>query len=257
MFGFKRGQPRIAGTAAHSSPRVSWDIHAHIIPGVDDGVRTVAEAVETITALRAIGYVGSIVTPHIYRGVYANTRQSLLTAAASFREELRTLHIDYGIELAAEYFADEHLIELVEREELLSFGRERRYVLIEFPYSVEPLLWADALTALLRKQYTPVVAHIERYHFVCEQPALWLERFRKFNVAIQCNIGSLVGQYGKYAFELARQMRDQRIATFWGTDVHRPSQVAKFVRTGLTHLTELGELNTDLQAVVAHRTETS
>jgi len=216
---------------------------------VDDGVRTMDDALDAIRALQHLGYRASVLTPHIYRDLYPNTRATLDPVLANLRAALATAGIAHEVHMAAEYFADEHFIELVEREPLLSFGPvEKRFVLIEYPYTSEPLLWADALSALLRKGYTPVLAHIERYRFVTQAPDVWLDRFAQFGVIIQCNIGSLVGQYGPSSFEFARRMRDSRLPTFWGTDLHRTSQVEKFITPGLTHLTELGELNPALRA---------
>lgn len=230
------------------TPTLGWDLHAHLLPGVDDGVRTVEDAIEAIRALQALGYRGSVLTPHVYHGLYPNTRATLEPALATLRAALAEAAIEHELHMAAEYFADEHLIELVEREPLLSFGAESApMVLIEYPYASEPLLWADALSALLRKGYTPVLAHIERYRFVTQSPDVWLDRFAQFGVKIQCNVGSLVGQYGPHACEFARRMRDSGLPSFWGTDLHRAKQVTQFIAPGLTHLTELGELNAALR----------
>jgi len=228
-------------------PDLVWDLHAHLIPGVDDGVTSIDDALESIRGLQALGYRGSVLTPHIYKGVYPNTRATLEPALTALRVALAEAGVDYAIHMAAEYFADEHLIELASREPLLSFGPPASpHVLLEYPYSVEPLLWADALSALVRAGYTPVLAHIERYRFVCDDPKLWLQRFAQFGVKIQCNIGSLVGQYGRPAHDLARQLRDDGVPAFWGTDLHRPSQIEKFIKPGLTHLTDIGVLNAQL-----------
>lgn len=248
MFGFKRSAARKNPRGAPTSPKLRWDLHAHLLPGVDDGVRTMEDALHAVRALQTLGYRASVLTPHIYRDLYPNTRATLEPVFAQLRVALQDAGIEHELHLAAEYFADEHLIELVEREPLLSFGpASAPYVLIEYPYTSEPFLWADALSALLRKGYTPVLAHIERYRFVTQAPDLWLERFSQFGVKIQCNIGSLVGQYGPEPVEFARRMRNSRLPTFWGTDIHRPSQVEKFITPGLTHLTELGELNPTLR----------
>lgn len=237
--GFLRKAPR----AGSLPPRVSWDLHAHLLPGVDDGVRTMDEALEAIRALQSLGYRGSVLTPHVYHGLYPNSRDKLEPVLAALRSAVAEAGIDHQIRMAAEYFADEHLIRLVDREPLLTFGDDSApLVLIEYPYASEPLLWADVLSALVRKGYTPVLAHIERYHFVTQAPDVWLERLRQFPIKIQCNIGSLAGQYGAEAFRFARHIRDRGLSTFWGTDLHRPSQVEKFIAPGLTHLGEVGAL---------------
>lgn len=248
MLGFLRRAPRKNTPGEPASPRLHWDLHAHLIPGVDDGVKTVADAIEAVRALQSLGYRGSVLTPHIYRSVYPNTRATLEPAFAQLQAGLVDAGIDHGLVMAAEYFGDEYLLELIEREPLLSFGgTSQPMVLVEFPYTTVPLLWADLFSALLRKGYLPVLAHIERYRFVLESPEMWLERFAQFGIKIQCNIGSLAGQYGREAFEFARRMRDTGVPAFWGTDLHRPKQIAQYIRPALTHLTELGELNPQLR----------
>lgn len=251
MFGFVRRAAR-KNRDDISSPALCWDLHSHLLPGVDDGVKTMDESVAAITALRGLGYRGSVLTPHVYKGLYPNTRATLEPAFSELKAELQRIGIEYELHMAAEYFADEHFLELVEREPLLAFGPAHApHVLVEYPYVSEPLLWADALSGLLRKGYTPVLAHIERYRFVLQAPKLWLGRFAQLGVKIQCNIGSLVGQYGPEAQHFAKLMRDGGVATFWGTDLHKPKQVAGYIGPGLTHLTELGQLNPTLSEAYA------
>lgn len=247
MFGFIRRAARKLETGEASLPKLDWDLHAHLLPGVDDGVKTMQDALDAIRALRRLGYTRSVLTPHIYKGLYPNTRETLEPVFADLRATLRSEGIEHELQLAAEYFADEHLVSLAEREPLLSFGpKSSPHVLIEFPYMSEPLLWADALSALVRNGYTPVLAHIERYRFVLQDPKTWLARFEQFSVKVQCNVGSLAGQYGREAFEFARRMRDGNVASFWGTDLHRAKQVESYITPGLTHLTELKTLNASL-----------
>lgn len=205
------------------------------------------DALEAIRALQRLGYRASILTPHIYKGLYPNSRTSLEPVLAELRGALAHAGIEHRLHLAAEYFADEYLVELVESEPLLSFGpSDRPCVLIEYPYLSEPLLWADALSGLTRHGYTPVIAHIERYRFVIQAPELWLQRFAQFDAKIQCNIGSLAGQYGEESMLFARRMRDDGTASFWGSDLHRAKQVTSYIVPGLTHLTDLKELNEEL-----------
>lgn len=241
MFEFLRRRAR----KGPARPSLHWDIHSHLLPNVDDGVRTFDDSIECIRGLQMLGYSGSIVTPHIYKGLYPNTRESVEPVFAELRIALADAGLTYELQLAAEYFADEHLIELARQgTPLLSFPADgRSCVLLEFPYQSEPLLWADALSALHRGGYSPVLAHVERYKFVTQNSAAWLERFTQFDVMFQCNIGSLVGQYGRESMEFARAMLSSGRVTFWGTDLHRAKQVDHFIAPGLTHLDELGELN--------------
>jgi tyrosine-protein phosphatase YwqE len=248
MFGWKRKVSKKLPEGAAQSPVLGWDLHSHLLAGVDDGAKTIADSLDSVRALHGLGYRASVVTPHIYKGVYPNTLSTLEPALAELRAGIAAAGIDYEIHMAAEYFADEHLIELATRDEpLLTFGGDQKLVLFEFPYSTEPLLWADAIATLHRRGYQPVLAHIERYRFVTSDPDVWLGRFAQIGVKLQCNIGSLVGQYGPEAERLARRILDEDLATFWGTDLHRARQIEAYITPGLTHLTSLdGELNAAL-----------
>jgi hypothetical protein len=74
MFGFVRRAARKNPRGAPLTPTLGWDLHAHLLPGVDDGVRTVEDAIEAIRALQALGYRGSVLTPHVYHGLYPQRR---------------------------------------------------------------------------------------------------------------------------------------------------------------------------------------
>src|SRR5690606_2767460 len=140
----------------------------------------------------------------------------------ALRDRLQDEGLDHPLHLAAEYFADERLLALIEREPLLGFGPDSRRVLIEFAYGCEPLFWADILTALIRHGYTPVIAHVERYRFVTQNPEPWLDQLSRFPLEFQSNIGALAGQYGREPFEFAHRLLAKNLPTYWGTDLHRP-----------------------------------
>jgi tyrosine-protein phosphatase YwqE len=213
---------------------LGWDLHAHLIPGVDDGVKTTEEALESILSLQRLGYSGCVLTPHIYKEVHNNCTATLRPAFDRLHAAVQQRGIDFGLILAAEYFADDHLVRLAQTEPLLSFGpASRRYVLIEYPYIGEPLAWADPLSAVTRAGYIPVIAHPERYRYFVSEPDRWLDRFGPYAVQYQCEIGSLGEQYGPTCLKMAKALLKARIPTFWGTDLHRPSHIERFIVPGL------------------------
>jgi protein-tyrosine phosphatase len=233
-------------------PSRGWDIHSHLVPAVDDGVSTVEEAINAVLALKALGYTGCITTPHIYKDIHNNTSEQLRKGFELVRAELVAQEIDFQIALAAEYFADRHLMALAESEPLLSFGdTHSKFVLIEFPYIGEPLDWADTLSVLTRAGYQPVIAHPERYRYFAADCGLWLDRFSYYPVSYQCDIGSLGKQYGPSAYRTAKQLLDRGIPAFWGSDLHRISHVARFVVPGLKHLGAAGHINPLLEQIMA------
>ena len=239
LFGFGRRNPAPAPGA------LGWDFHCHLVPGVDDGARDVAESLQIIAALKAAGYSGAVVTPHIYGGVFDNSARMLRSA---FAELQQAVGADFPLKLAAEYHANDLLFELIARDELLytELGGERA-VLVEFPYLMEAPRGIDALVALRDAGYRPVLAHIERYRYVQAQPAPWLDRLQQIGVLLQCNIGSLEGMYGPGPQQLARKLLAERVPHLWSSDVHRAHQVNRYVVPGVRRIAPQGPLNPSLE----------
>ena len=237
---------RLRGRPA--GPELGLDYHCHLIPGVDDGVRSLEEARATIAALRALGYRGAVVTPHIYPGVYDNGTTGLRAAFAALRVETGA---DYPMWLAAEYHTNDGLFPLIEQGDLLHVPLDgARLVLAEFPYLMPAPRGLEALAALRRAGWQPVLAHVERYRYIALDPEPWLAHLRDLDVWVQCNVGSLAGMYGPQPQAFARQLLAQGLPVLWGSDTHRPMQVQRYIAPGLRELAGVGALNAQLQPLL-------
>ena len=156
---------------------------------------------------------------------------------ATFTKNLVADDIDFPLYLAAEYFADEHFLDLIAKDDLLSItvGRER-WVLVEFSYIQETPFVGACLSALGAAGYRPVIAHVERYRFVAQNQAKWLTKFTQGNAVLQGDIGSLSGQYGEAVKRAALSLLKGRKIDIWGTDLHNPLQLQKYIAPGLAKL---------------------
>jgi tyrosine-protein phosphatase YwqE len=238
-------------TKAPLQASLGLDFHSHLLPAVDDGMETLAAAKSSILALKAIGFSGAVLTPHIYKGVFNNTSQSLRKVFANFVAALQRDGVDFQLHLAGEYFADENFLKAIERDDLLSLqiGSER-YVMLEFPYSQETPFASVCLAALLSRGYRPVVAHIERYRFVAQAPEEWMQRFARSSAVLQGDIGSLVGQNGEDVRRFANWLAEQNHISIWGTDIHSREQISAYIIPGLACLRPDGHLNTMLDPLL-------
>lgn len=220
------------------------DYHCHLLPGVDDGMADVETAVAAIEAMQALGYAGAVMTPHIYTGVFDNDAAGLRAAHRVFAAALAERGITFPLSLAAEYYADEHFLKLIDDDELLALPvNGERWVLLEFPYMQETPFAGVCLAALTSRGYRPVVAHVERYRFVAQEPAVWLERFERAGAVLQGDIGSLVGQFGEPVKKFAAWLLEKEKISIWGSDLHHPGQLARHIAPGLAKLGN-GRLNT-------------
>lgn len=218
-----------------------WDFHCHLLPGVDDGLRTLEETRQAITDLQRLGYTGAVLTPHIYPGVYENNPADLRQVFSKLKEALST---DFPLSLAAEYFADENMGEVIANHNLLYLPLgEKKLVLVEFPLLMPTSCCMDVLIQLRNTGYQPVLAHVERYRYVQQQPDVWLKKIANTSAWIQCDIGSLVGQYGRRPESVARLLLAKNLATLWGTDLHRVEQIERYIVPGLAIISRSSSQN--------------
>lgn len=228
------------------------DFHSHLLPEVDDGMESYADAKMAIVELRALGFLGAVLTPHLYRGVFDNQASQLRATFQTFVSGLQDDGVEFPLYLAGEYFSDEHFLKLIEQGDLLylSMGHER-WVLLEFPYLQETPFAGACLSALVSRGYRPVIAHVERYRFVAQTPEPWLEQFARYNAILQGDIGSLAGQHGEPVRRFAHWLLERNHVSIWGTDIHSSGQIKRHIVPGLAQLAIAGRLNNPLNPILA------
>mgnify|MGYP003638203842 CR=1 FL=1 len=193
------------------------DLHSHLIPGIDDGSKDLADSIAMIRRFVELGYKKIITTPHVMSDYYKNSPETILDGLSILKQELEKQRITIEIEAAAEYYLDENLEEKIELQQILSFGDG--YVLFELPFMAEPPNLASTIFKLQTNGYKPILAHPERYGF-------WYNDFNKFiemkdkGVHLQLNILSLIGHYSPETQKIAERLIDENLISFLGTDCH-------------------------------------
>lgn len=194
------------------------DIHSHLLPGLDDGVATMEEAIEVLRFFQSLGYKKVITTPHVMPEFYPNTRETIEGALAALRQTLKEEEIDVEVEAAAEYYLDESFLKLLETpDKLLHFGEN--YLLFETPYINEPAFLKEAIFKVNALGLQPVLAHPERYIFI-QNNMSYLEDLVKRNVLFQCNINAIQGYYSPAAKKTIKFMIKNGLVSFLGSDCH-------------------------------------
>jgi protein-tyrosine phosphatase len=208
-------------TGAHNIPSypVTTDIHSHLIPGVDDGSQSMDESIELIKELGNIGIKKIISTPHISGDMYPNTSGDLKKGWEEVRSEIAKQKIDIDFQLAAEYYVDENLMEIIEKDDILYFGD--KYVLLETNFINQTTkLFNKVVFDLQLKGYKAVLAHPERYTYLWNSFALY-EELKAKDIFFQINIGSLVNFYSPQAKNAAAKLIEHNLVDMIGTDLHR------------------------------------
>ena len=193
------------------------DLHSHLIPGIDDGVKTLEESIEIISKMKNIGFNKIITTPHIMSHRYKNTKENILSGCEKVKKELKKQNIDIELEVAAEYYFDEHFLDLIEKDDLLIIGDA--YVLFELSYTSKPFGLEQTIFNMLSKGYKPILAHPERYTFLYSNLGKY-DKLKDSGVRFQININSLVGFYGKKPKKAAEYLVKNGLVDFLGSDIH-------------------------------------
>lgn len=205
--------------AADVFKNVGVDIHSHLLPGIDDGARNIDESVQLIKAMMKLGFRKLITTPHIMWEMYKNTPDIINEKLDLLRNRLKEENIDIEIHAAAEYFLDDHVEGLLQRNEKLLTIKDN-WVLSEFSLASAPHGLKDILFEMQMQGYQPVIAHPERYLYL-EGIKNFYEELKDIGCLFQLNILSLSGYYGKSAQELAHHLIKKGYYDLVGTDLHQ------------------------------------
>lgn len=194
------------------------DIHSHLLPGLDDGVKSEEEAKYLIEQFLELGYTKLITTPHIMSDFYRNEPHQIIEKLNSLTNFLQREQISISIEAAAEYYLDETLIEKVNaNERLLTFGSN--FLLFETNFLNEPYQLKDFIFSVTTQGYKPVLAHPERYQYLVSDFNK-VEDLRNRGVLFQINIPSIIGAYSRPIQKLAITLIEKGWVDLLGSDCH-------------------------------------
>lgn len=212
-------------------------MHSHLIPAIDDGVKTPEDAFAVIDQLLNLGYKKFITTPHIMTDYYGNTEASVQAAYHTFLPLLREKYPTLPFAVAAEYYLDDAVIAAAaNKSPFLTFGD--RYLLFETNMISEPYQLNEFIFAVSLQGYKPVMAHPERYQYMSLEKA---EDLRNRGVLLQINLLSLIGAYGPPVQRIAEKIITAGWVDMLGTDCHnldhtamlRAAHQSKFFRKAL------------------------
>jgi tyrosine-protein phosphatase YwqE len=196
---------------------IGVDMHSHIIPGIDDGPKTIEESVVLVEQMMTLGYKAIVTTPHVRSDHYPNTIQTINSSLKNLQNELTKKGIRFPIRAAAEYFIDSSFVELLEKEPLLTIND--KHVLIEFSFVFEPSKLLDIIFKIQTAGYTPILAHAERYTFY-QKNIDRLKQLKERGCLLQLNLISLSGYYSSQVKFVAETLMKNNLYDYCGSDVH-------------------------------------
>lgn len=218
------------------------DLHSHLVPGVDDGSRTLDDAREGVRRFQEAG-VGTIVTtPHL--------NASLTREKARLRARLDEIDRAWDIlqDMVRREFSDiglhrgqEVMLDIPDPD--LSDPRLRlagtSFVLVEWPGLSVPPSTPTVLDRIVASGFRPVLAHPERYRGL-DPEALLAGEWRSTGAILQVNQGSLAGRYGEGPRRLAVTLLERGWVDLLASDFHGRPHLFPYLEEAKEVLTAWG-----------------
>jgi len=201
------------------------DLHSHIIPGIDDGSRSIEETMLLIKEAKEAGFNRIISTSHYMTSRYEYDESSREQFLKIIEKGASELGINVEFHLGSEIFVTYDMIDLIKQKKASTINGTK-YILFELPMQAEMPNLKNIVSNLISNGYIPIIAHPERYEYVKEDPN-WLIEFIELGVLFQANYGSIRGYYGKSAQSTVKKLLKNDMIHFLGSDVHRAGSVYK------------------------------
>ena len=172
------------------------DLHCHILPGIDDGAKTVSDSIQLIQKEIEDGVDTIAVTPHYY-GHKRTINEFLEQRLASYKiliRELKEHNIKVNLKLGCEVYFTPTFLKNADKHKLCYEGTH--YLLIEFPIQDYYDWIPNAIYQLELEKIVPVIAHIERYPFIQSHPER-VSELVDYGAVIQTNADSIIHILGR------------------------------------------------------------
>lgn len=195
------------------------DLHTHLIPGVDDGSKSFEESLRILRGLEKQGITDLFLTPHYIKGTKSVSRRfENMSIYNLLRAKARHENIRINLYLGNEIYIDRDIEALLKHGDVSSLGNSE-YLLIELPMSGEYDGYLSIFKDLMNKGYKVVFAHPERYKTL-QKDYETLVGLSQGGILFQCNLGSIVGQYGQSAKKIVKKLAKDDLIFCFGTDIH-------------------------------------
>lgn len=209
------------------------DIHAHIVPGVDDGASDLNMSIDILREAYAQGTRSIVCTSHD-----GFNMKHYITNLEALKHRATEENIKIELYAGCEVYCSSDIIAEVIFE--LNSGKiatinNTNYVLIEFdPYiSIGELF--ECVKLLHDCGYQTILAHTERYVNL-NTNSIWIKLLHQMGCLFQVNAYSLQDAKSEHIKYFARQLLQDKYVTFIGSDVHRIDYRRYAIQNGIEYV---------------------
>jgi protein-tyrosine phosphatase len=208
------------------------DLHCHLLPGVDDGARTVEDAVEMARALVDLEFETVAVSPHARSD--AAPVGTCVERLGALEKALAAAGVALQLRLSAENAVMEEGFLDGLGTAAARLVHQGPYLLVEVPYAAPVPALPSLVFQMKRRGVTPLFAHPERC-LEFQRPGRAAEVV-SLGARLQLDLGTLTGRYGPAARRTARALLEEGLYAVAATDLHGPTDARQWVGQALAEL---------------------
>ncbi len=195
------------------------DLHAHLLPGLDDGPKNIDESISLALCYTQVGIKKVVTTPHYIPGTaWSGSKAKVLDKVVTLQEELDRRKIELQIIPGMEIAFHAKLPNRLQDNLLLTLGGSSHY-LLEPSFHDSPDTLIPTVIDLVKDGYKFILAHPERIKAFQENPEPVL-RLIHLGVKTQVNTGSLLGKFGRASKKMAKYLLANDGVNFLASDAH-------------------------------------
>ncbi len=212
------------------------DLHAHILPGLDDGPQTLQESLQMAAMAVKQGIQIIAATPHVVEGIYENEKSNILENVRKFQAVLLKENIPLKIIPGAEIHISSHIFTLFKNKELLTINNAGKYILLELPHfqPIPPYL-ENLVFQLSLEGIRTIIAHPERIISVQKNPNILIPLIAQ-GVLLQCTLTSISGHFGEETCKTVEVLLKSSMVHFLASDMHNTGGRLNLIQESLRRI---------------------
>ncbi len=198
-----------------------YDIHCHLLPGIDDGADNLEQSLALARHAVSDGVTHMVVTPHIQPGLYENNRASIMAAFKVFQSGLVEHNISLHIAMAAEVRLSPEILPMLEQDDIPLFEAMdgHKTMLLELPHSHVPPGTEQMLGWLLKQHINVLIAHPERNKELMRNRNK-IEALHYLGCKFQITGRSVIGGFGEPSQQVAEYILKKGWCDVLASDAH-------------------------------------
>lgn len=195
-----------------------FDMHSHILFGVDDGPERLDDSIAMLAQAAKEGITQIIATSHATHPMFHTAAEDVQKQVALLQQKMQEQGIPLQIHAGHEIRVTGQTATQLTARHVLPLANSR-YVLIELPSATVPPFVKNLVVELVRDGYVPIIAHPERNKAIAEKPER-LEALIREGAVAQITAGSLSGHFGKAIQQTSVQLVEANLVHTYGSDAH-------------------------------------